>query len=561
MVFASNKAGTLAVKIVPKTYILDEDATPWAVDILAKAREAADLDAYDFERPKRLIRVVLEKRLTGFVAVPPGIDLNDSSSLRWMEFYPFETPLDVGAGVVVDVRPILAFWAADYEFIRTILGHQGASATFPCIWCLKTDTAIQTCGDAAEMRTFDHFSRCSAQFTRAGADAKAAAERSTTSKKVKEPKGADYFNVTLNPLVADWDPIMCAVLFLHLFLGTFVKIYDLLIVDVQTELDPHGRTLLAHIKEIRELEAKILEKDTEIANLDAEAPRVQKAEDDHRKAAKAILGNGAGSKCKTYGSAKNSGWIGTKTRFDVARAHLKGAKVAKNEVTEIKQRLTLLRSEVEILKDSLDKLTEGTTLGDVMKAIKSFEESINVYRQAYQSGAFIGRHVQALLSNVYLFFATIVDAAASAAPDEALKSKAEAIRDKYMPLWVTLGRLMELLRAARVLADDEVAEVTTLCARYAQQFRTTFPDDHVALKIHLIEEHVAPFVTKWRSAGLFLEDAAESIHALCNKLARAYAGMRHPKHRCEAMWRRLALKQDPGVSQEVAKRQQRRSRG
>ena len=53
--------------------------------------------------------------------------------------------------------------------------------------------------------------------TRAGADAKAAAERSTTSKKVKEPKGADYFNVTLNPLVADWDPMMCAVLFLHLF--------------------------------------------------------------------------------------------------------------------------------------------------------------------------------------------------------------------------------------------------------------------------------------------------------------------------------------------------------
>ena len=68
-------------------------------------------------------------------------------------------------------------------------------------------------------------------------------------------------------------------------------------------------------------------------------------------------------------------------------------------------------------------------------------------------------------------------------------------------------------------------------------------------------------MTKWRSAGLFLEDAAESIHALCNKLARAYAGMRHPKKRCEAMWRRLALKQDPGVSQEVAKRQQRRSRG
>ena len=81
MVFASNKAGTLAVKIVPKTYILDEDATPWAVDILAKAREAAELDAYDFEDPKRLIRVVHEKRLTGFVAVPPGIDLEKPSSL------------------------------------------------------------------------------------------------------------------------------------------------------------------------------------------------------------------------------------------------------------------------------------------------------------------------------------------------------------------------------------------------------------------------------------------------------------------------------------------------
>ena len=80
------------------------------------------------------------------------------------------------------------------------------------------------------------------------------------------------------------------------------------------------------------------------------------------------------------------------------------------------------------------------------------------------------------------------------------------------------------------------------------------------MKIHLIEAHVMPFVKRWRTAGLFCEDAAESVHALCNRIARAYAGIRDSGARVKAMTARLGLMNDAGVSEAIQERKDRRKR-
>jgi len=45
----------------------------------------------------------------------------------------------------------------------------------------------------------------------------------------------------------------------------------------------------------------------------------------------------------------------------------------------------------------------------------------------------------------------------------------------------------------------------------------------VQLKLHVIEAHLPTFVRKWRTSGLFVEDACESIHNVVNTLNRRYA--------------------------------------
>ena len=53
-----------------------------------------------------------------------------------------------------------------------------------------------------------------------------------------------------------------------------------------------------------------------------------------------------------------------------------------------------------------------------------------------------------------------------------------------------------------------------------------FPDCTVTPKMHILEEHVLPFVRKWSDGCCFLgERGAESIHAYFNKLNRTYCSI------------------------------------
>ena len=54
-------------------------------------------------------------------------------------------------------------------------------------------------------------------------------------------------------------------------------------------------------------------------------------------------------------------------------------------------------------------------------------------------------------------------------------------------------------------------------------YRERLPESSVLPKMHILEEHVLPFVQKWRvGCGFLGEQGAESIHAYFNKLNRTY---------------------------------------
>lgn len=60
-------------------------------------------------------------------------------------------------------------------------------------------------------------------------------------------------------------------------------------------------------------------------------------------------------------------------------------------------------------------------------------------------------------------------------------------------------------------------------------YRTTFPDATVLPKMHVLEDHVIPWMERWHlGAGLMGEQGAESLHAHMKKLERTYAGVQNP---------------------------------
>ena len=68
------------------------------------------------------------------------------------------------------------------------------------------------------------------------------------------------------------------------------------------------------------------------------------------------------------------------------------------------------------------------------------------------------------------------------------------------------------------------------------QYRDSFPYATVTPKLHMLEDHVVPFLKKWKVGFGFLgEQGAESIHARFNSLRRNFANMPNPVQRLKSI--------------------------
>lgn len=67
-------------------------------------------------------------------------------------------------------------------------------------------------------------------------------------------------------------------------------------------------------------------------------------------------------------------------------------------------------------------------------------------------------------------------------------------------------------------------------------YRDAFPKATVTPKLHMLEDHVIPFLKKWKVGFGFLgEQGAESIHARFNKIRRNFVSIPNPVLRLEAI--------------------------
>ena len=54
-------------------------------------------------------------------------------------------------------------------------------------------------------------------------------------------------------------------------------------------------------------------------------------------------------------------------------------------------------------------------------------------------------------------------------------------------------------------------------------YREAFPESSVIPKMHIMEEHIVPFIQRWKvGCGFLGEQGAESVHKYFNILERTY---------------------------------------
>ena len=62
---------------------------------------------------------------------------------------------------------------------------------------------------------------------------------------------------------------------------------------------------------------------------------------------------------------------------------------------------------------------------------------------------------------------------------------------------------------------------------FVAYYRSSFPTDNFFPKLHMMEDHIIPWIQRWRvGCGIMGEQGAESLHASFNNTERAYNNMR-----------------------------------
>ena len=86
-------------------------------------------------------------------------------------------------------------------------------------------------------------------------------------------------------------------------------------------------------------------------------------------------------------------------------------------------------------------------------------------------------------------------------------------------------------------------------AAFLTFYRTNFLDATVLPKMHILEDHVIPWLRRHRIAsGLMGEQGAESIHSHINRLEAQYSGVANPLQRLKYVVNEHNLEATPAIN-------------
>jgi hypothetical protein len=222
-------------KVIPGRIALSKNQVP-LVDIgsAETSLPAEATDVLGMEETEGALGVVVASDGDARSAIGVGYfnDYRDPLTLL-PGWFRFDSPLALGSGSPrVDVKPIEVFKSGDYDYLSTLLGHQGASSTFPCFWCNGSNTDFQRA--PASLRSplaARDLKMINLQLEGFEAD-------------TRKEAGKFHHNIT-QAAISPIEPSHTAPIILHIFLGQWCNLWDEFIRDIRVTLDGHTEETLA----------------------------------------------------------------------------------------------------------------------------------------------------------------------------------------------------------------------------------------------------------------------------------------------------------------------------
>ena len=193
--------------------------------------------------------------------------------------------------------------------------------------------------------------------------------------------------------------------------------------------------------------------------------------------------------------------------------------------SELKRPTKLKISKANELKE-LDKHISQIK-GPLKTKFDNLMDSPNLKRQVYHSRALVGNDIDRIYGNsgrknlnkiADIFRPTTIQLLNG---DKDFGS--HILRQKVFTLLFKFAQVYQLLMISRVLCKHEVEILKIRCYSLGCWFPTSFPDETIKRKFHLLAYHVPEKTSNSFTVGMFAENISESIHPIVNRFRRRYA--------------------------------------
>ncbi|KAJ8018545.1 hypothetical protein HOLleu_43399 [Holothuria leucospilota] len=451
------------------------------------------------------------------------------------------------------------FLFGDYEFLCKVIGHMGASASFPCLWChVKLSDLGYNLGPHSPMLWDEEFDNFKPNPVWPSRRTIASMNTDLTNNKADPRRGGDRRANGANHHSMAEDPILpvitdvCNIVppSLHILLGLVVRYYRMLEIHCRqidaTSLGERDHELYVEWERVSSFtkEAELLyldckdslrEEEEVLSNFKRAVNYTGKPENVRCSmplcaiSAIGAMGDVEWIQCTQCGTDRDSGWYhftclrlteesaATFTVCPVCKGEItSGADVLtsqRQQISKKKAEVSQAKSEYDVAKSKLDSVYARVLAKRGPKEIelnRILENDLKVQKRAYHSQCFVGNHCKIILQNVEKLLIVIDD---------------KPLQTKLYELFSKLREIFSLFDA-RFLSSEEVTRLCHLCWALGEWFPVAFPDEKIPPKLHFLIAHIPECAIKWKTVGLLSEHGLESIHSCLNSEERIYSCVR-----------------------------------
>eukprot|EP00117_Sycon_ciliatum_P014856 scpid42267/ scgid14944/ len=395
-------------------------------------------------------------------------------------------------------KKLRVFLFGDYEFQCHVFGLSGPSGVRPCIHChcMKRSMDLDPSSgpeDETAARSLETLAADHQRYTTDG---------SRLSR-------AKLFNNVIRPTILPIPVADAVIPALHLDLGIFVWIYELL----EKELHQLDLKLAAHcapassdgdgFTRLTTLHQELQTASTSLDETEQECTMYQ-----HQLQFLTIS-------VQNQQVDDNDGrWQALVEQFQVG-------------FTLITAKRDKKRVEVARLTSDIEKLSGCKDMhGPCQQSLDPVLQANKIQRQVYHGGAFNGNHIRVAMRPAVVTAITQAPVAIISARQPSLLADAQAIAERYGKLITMYADCSSIFSKSSAVDDDALTKLEACIKTFLAACRTEIVARglaHVTPKLHLLEHHTLPMMRRLGvGIGLLGEHGAESIHSALNNYEKDF---------------------------------------